>query len=488
MEIQMRRHIILGIGSLLIAGCPAGFTDLCDNGACDNDASLGDSGIDAPPGCDLTKDPKDSLPCVDDSIGIFVDATNGKDSNLGTKSAPMQTIAAGLGKTNTQHARLYICEGTYPEDVTLDASHDGVSLYGGWKCADWSYAGTKPLIGKTNMAGKIDSLVKGTTIEDVAIQAADATNPGDSSIAMFVNASQKVALARVSLNAGVGVSGVTGTLTPYTFPTALDGNGANGDDGGIAKAVNCPAGDTSTGGKGGTVSISPSTFPGDDGLPNRGAGDGGVGGATCVMGDNGGSGAAGNAALATAYGSLSTSWGAMNGADGGPGGPGQGGGGGGAASPTVNQHGGGGSGGGGACGGAGGGGGGGGGSSFALVSSGSGVNVTASSMVTKNAGNGGNGVAGQTGQSPGGLAGAGVIPGCNGGGGGAGGSGGGGGGGAGGLSVGVFYKGTTPVVDGATQSAITIGNKGSGGTGASSNNGVDGDAQSMLECQSPLCN
>ena len=477
----MRRHIALTIGTLLIAGCPAGYANLCDNGACDTDASIGDSGIDAPPGCDLTKDPKDSLPCVDDSIGIFVDATGGKDSNAGTKEAPMQTIGAALGKTNTQHARVYVCEGTYTEDVTLDASHDGVSLYGGWKCADWSYSGNKPVIGKTNNAFKIDSLATGTTIEDLSVVAADATNAGDSSIAMFVNASKTVSLARVALSAGVGIKGADGTLTNYTFPGSLDGNNADGGAGGAAKSVTCPNGDISVGGKGGD-----NGFDGQDGTP--GPSDKGTLAACSGTNTGGGKGAAGIAGLdAVAIISVgvleATGW-APTSADGGAGGAvGQGGGGGGGVG-----GGGGGSGGAGGCGGAGGGGGSGGGSSFGLVAVASTVNVTASTITTKSAGNGGAGVAGQLGQTPGGLAGAATIPGCNGGSGGAGGNGGAGGGGAGGLSVGVFYKGTAPTLDSATTGAITVGSKGTGGAGGAANDGVDGVAQPTLECQTPLCN
>lgn len=483
----MRRHIALTIGTLLMTACPAPFTDLCDNGACDADASLNDTGVDAPPGCDLTKDPKDSLPCVDDGVGIFVDATNGKDTNAGTKAAPMQTIGAALGKTNTQHARVYICEGTYAEDVTLDASHDGVSLYGGWKCGDWSYSGGKPTIGKSSLAAKIDSLVKGTTVADLTISAADGINAGDSSISMLVSASQNINIVRVVFAAGTGVKGADGALTVFNFPASLDGNPAIADDGGAPKVVNCPAGDVSTGGKGGDVTANRN---GDDGLPNLGAGDGGAGGTnSCSNGTAGNIGHAGDAgAGSSSRGSITTKWGASSGTTGASGGVGQGGGGGGANFVSGPQHGGGGSGGSGGCGGAGGGGGQGGGSSFGLVTVASSVNVTLSSVTTHGAGAGGNGAGGQVGQSVGGLGGAGTIPGCNGGGGGVGGNGGGGGGGAGGLSVGVFYKGAVPNVDASTTSAITIGAKGSGGIGASANNGVDGDAQTILECKLPLCN
>ncbi len=105
-------YIALASSLAVIAGCPT-FVGDCDYGACDRDAadSAADNAVDTPPGCSPSADPKDSPACVADSVGVFVDATNGKDSNAGTKEAPMQTIAAALGKTGALK-RLYVCEGT----------------------------------------------------------------------------------------------------------------------------------------------------------------------------------------------------------------------------------------------------------------------------------------------------------------------------------------------------------------------------------------
>src|SRR5215813_7670849 len=67
-----------------------GDAGLLDHTNGDSDASTSEGGEDvlpdnAPPGCDPGKDPKDSLPCVDDTYGLFVDGTKGADSNDGTK-------------------------------------------------------------------------------------------------------------------------------------------------------------------------------------------------------------------------------------------------------------------------------------------------------------------------------------------------------------------------------------------------------------------
>ena len=122
---------------------------------------------------------------------------------------------------------------------------------------------------------------------------------------------------------------------------------------------------------------------------------------------------------------------------------------------------------------------------MALVSSASGVTITASELVATAAGDGGNGLAGQLGQPIFGFHGNGAAAGCQGGAGGPGGNGGSGGGGAGGISVGALWKGlAAPTIDASTTSKITLaakgGNKGLGGT-TPTNDGIDGVAQAVLE-------
>ncbi len=318
----MKRRWALGLGgaAALVAGlvgCPdfapddvCGYPGFCGDSSVTEGGKDGgsDGPVACPPGCELSKDPKDSPACVASSVGVFVDSTK-SDSNNGAKETPVATVGKGLALAKQNGLpRIYVCEGTYAEDLVIDASHDGISIYGGWKCADWSYSGGKPVIGKTTTASKLDALTQGTTIEDVAIAAPDATSAGESSLAMFVNGSQNVALSRVALSAGVGVKGADGTLTTYTFPASLDGNNANGDDGGAPKSVNCPAGDVTVGGKGGDVAANRN---GDNGQPALGGGDGGTGGSgSCTNGGVGltgangdaGAGAATNGAVETAVG------------------------------------------------------------------------------------------------------------------------------------------------------------------------------------------
>ncbi|HSQ65306.1 MAG TPA: hypothetical protein VLM85_18935 [Polyangiaceae bacterium] len=480
--------------SALFANCSSSTQGTCQETAtCPPDAS------DGPPPlvCDTTKDPKDQAGCLDDRVGVFVDGAGGNDGNPGTKTAPVKTIAKALTLATTL-TRLYVCEGTYAEDVTLDASHDGVSIYGGYACGAWTYSGNKPQIGAGTLALKIDTTTKPITIEDVLVKAADATAPGGSSVAALVNgAAGAVSFVRVNLTAGAGkagADGVTGTnynaslLSNNVLIKGHDATGGGAGNGGpqlcTGLCTDNVVGAGGAGGQGGT-----STQGGATGSPSSlGGGAGGTANTSCGGAGSGGTGAdqptaGADAVSPTALGTLAAGgWAPTSGSTATNGAPGQGGGGGGGASFADNSAGGGGGGGCGGCGGAGGAGGAGGGASIALAALSSTISLTASELHAGNAGNGGKGAAGQGGQS-GGLYGNGSAPGCAGGSGGKGSAGGSGAGGVGGISVGILYKGTAPTADSATSAATTMGTAGTKGTGgkAGQNDGIDGVAQALLQ-------
>jgi hypothetical protein len=478
----MRTTLQLGF---LFAACvvDCGSKNLCDNDACDaQDGSMNDAGYDAPPppGCDLTMDPRDSPACVADSVGIFVSPT-GLDSNPGTKELPMLTVAGGIGRTGALK-RVYVCAGTYPEDLALDATHDGVSIYGGFLCQTWGYqASQQPVIGKSNNSAKISGLTMPVFIEDLAINAADGMNPGDSSVAVLVaSCSATVTFARVSLTAGVGQDGAPGSLTSYVYPTQgqLNGNSSAGIDGGSPNTIACPGGDSTTGGQGGYGN-------GQDGVDGT-PGPSDKGTLVACVGTNagGGNGASGgngaDAPVIPNLGTLTSSaWAPASGTTGVHGSVGQGGGGG------AGVGGGGGGGGGcGGCGGNAGGGGGGAGASLALAAFSSDVILTTSTLAASTPGSGGSGLAGQSGETVVGFHGNGTGTACQGGNGGTGGNGGAGAGGAGGISVGILWKGTQPTVDSATTAQITVASQGgTKGTGGNSpmNDGIAGVAMPVLQ-------
>lgn len=468
--------LLCGLG-LLVTACPAVLDDECAEGACGPRTNAGEGGSDVVDGgADAPLDPCIDMPtaaqCLDETKAIFVSSPNGDDqSATGMRVKPFKTIGAALKSITADKRRIYVCEGTYPEDLALNATHAGVSLFGGIDCTWKAAPAIKPVIGASANPVKIDGTT-GLAIADLAVEAKDATT--GSSIAVFANGSA-LTLNRVRITGGMGAKGDTGTRTDYVFPSPL--SGTDGNAGGTEKLVMCPAGDTTKGGKGGASGVD-----GESGLP--GADNKGTVLLCSMSNTGGGNGFLPGTSPAGAMGALTvgelnaTGWKPEAGSDGANGGAGQGGGGG--AGLGAGTGGGGGAGG---CGGKGGGGGSGGGASVAIASYQTTIRLINAVLVAKDAGAGGAGGTGQAGQSPGGAHGSGTsaTTACQGGNGAAGGAGAAGGGGAGGISVGILFKGSAPIADDGTKQAIIVGKKGSPGAGVGQMPGVDGVAQALLD-------
>ena len=480
--------LLLGVAGLVeFAGCNASF-DICEGSACGSSDGGGDDGQVLPQGCDPSKDPKDSIACVDDSIGIFVSAS-GSDSNAGTKSSPLKTIGAAVGKLTSQHNRVYVCDGTYAETVKLTGP---ANIFGGFACADWSYAGTLPKVGPatSGYALDVESVSGAVVVEDLELDAPSGQAPGESSIAVFVTQSTNVLLRRVTAKSGDGAPGADAVATSNWDEDAgaapkgndVDAAVSAGNVGGAPCLSVCVNGQASTGGAGGNVAAA-----GADGGPNipenptgqipKHNGIGSTCGVTFPGPGADGFPADGGTAGAAKSGTLASSgWQVELATSGATGGIGQGGGGGGGgAGPTNGAGGGGGCGG---CGGAGGAGGGSGGSSFAILGFQSTVTADACTFQAGGGGVGKTGGSAQFGQA-GGFAGAAIPPGsggdgCNGAPGGTGGAGAGGGGGAGGNAIAIGYVGTKPTVTGGSMQEGNAGTHGAGGTGAAGNDGLPG--------------
>ena len=488
----MRAYLVGSVSfvvGLAAIGCSgdSSIPDAGDDASADGAADVG-SDVIVPPNCDLTADVMSSPACIDDGIGVFVDGAGGNDTGLGTKASPFKTLAHAIGAVGAK-PRVYVCAGTYTEDISLTQAND-VSIYGGLACGTWTYDGSLPNIGKSTLALHVDGVIKPVVFSDLSFVAAAGTNPGDSSIAALINASTDVTLRRVKLRPSAGKDGKGGTTgtnwsTVAQTDASIAGHNASGGTGATDHACTlCTDGKNSTGGGGGT-GTSLSSTAGNAGAPNLNGQspiDGAGGANTCTAGHNGADATNGTAAPgASVLGKLtSAGWSPGGGNDGPNGGPGQGGGGGGGGA-NLTSPGGGGGGGCGGCGGAGGAGGGAGGASVGLAVLTSKVTLVTCDIVTLAGGAGGTGSSGQDGQL-GGYTGTAVSPGCAGGVGGKGGKGGAGGGGAGGISVGVLYTDTKPTVDQATTIIVPTSPapKGAGGS-AGTNDGIDGVAQAMLQ-------
>ncbi|WP_394841801.1 hypothetical protein LZC95_32585 [Pendulispora brunnea] len=465
-----------------------------------------DAGFDSnpqqwPAGCIPAADPGDSLPCVDESVALFVAPKDkgGSEGGAGTKTSPISTLRAALDKVGVR-PRIYVCGGNYEEAVTINHR---VSIFGGFDCSggNWTVPKNAPLA--TNIAPSavgtpaltIQAVSEAITLMDMSFTSKDATAAGGNSIAGWVTQSSDVTFKRVTFTAGAGKDGDPKDEPKITDPApAKDGIDADAGAPGGEQPNDCSAlkagNNRSVGAPGGDKGETGAARGGDGGIglpqiqpPNPNDNFNGVGGQGLASGDvctsvpgarNGSLGVGG--AKTPVTGPLGTvaqdGYHGVDGLKGGDGQTAQGGGGGGGQVGTS----GGGGGGAGGCGGQGGAGAQAGGSSIALLVYKTKVHLFQSKLAAAAPGKGGHGGKGQKGQEGGG----GSRPlggGCGGGPGGHGGGGAGGNGGAGGSSIGLAYGGdpsAAPEIDGKAVTAEIASQPGWTTTAPNNNHGVKG--------------
>lgn len=479
-------------------------TDLPDGTSSDAGANPPSSGI------VVAGNPDDSE--LNEQFGVFV-STRGSDTANGTRSAPLATVSAGIRLAKQYGRRVYVCAGTYKENVVME---DGVPMLGGIDCTtDWKFSKTTRarIEAPSSPAVIAKNITTATRLDGFEILAPDAALASEHSMAVFAVDSVGLTIAHSRLQAGRGGDGTNGaaptTLIPSGNPNGVDGEpalrcgagqcttastlaaGGNGACSGVAGHDGFAGG---TGGRGGTYDITiqgvwtPVKYASkigmltllfddttSDGL--AGQGPGGAGGTSGVHAQDGAAGLAGkDGHNGSSYGYALAADGltVASGTKGTDGEPGKGGGGeGGTASGLPQLTGGrtrgwGGPGGGaGGCPGLAGEAGTGGGASIALAAYASPVRVEACELVTSTGGNGGQGTLPSL-PTAGGVGG--LVSGFTqrAGHGGAGGHAGISGHGAGGPSIGIGWAGTEPVV---TDTTYKIG-PGGAGAPAKTGNGV----------------
>ena len=453
------------------------------------------------PGCI----PSSTQNAVRDDCGVFVSSSKGGDGPEydGSKGKPFATIGKALG--SAKNGPIYLCAETFTETVQLKA---GATIYGGLDCAsgEWTSIGATKKSEISPEAGQVPLVLDpgvAAMIEDVAIRAKDAVEPGSSSIAIIATPGAELALARCDVEAGAAKDGDTGEkFATSAAPGPMGNVGIEACTAAIvvpgAGVTNaCDDADPNDNSISGAGGIGQEAIGGDGskGSPgatdNRGLGEDATACTDGTPGDDGTPGTSGTGAQGTGT-ITAQGYAGTSGTPGDKGKPGQGGGGGGGAKggtgagkcADMASAGGasGGSGGSGGCGGAGGKGGQAGGASIGILSLGATLVFADVKISANNGGNGGDGGAGQLG-GMGGPAGAGgskgsaasLKDGCSGGPGGTGGSGGKGGGGLGGPSIGIAHTGEAPDIKSAT---ITVGTPGTGGAGeGDGGNGAPGIAE-----------
>jgi hypothetical protein len=430
-----------------------------------------------------------------DGCGVFVSSSLGDDASVGTREAPVKTIARALDLAAQSSGIIFACSEAFPEAVRVRGK---VDIWGGFDCTmGWlHYGGARGTVldAGPDVVPLLFEPRATSTIFDVEVQAKAATVPSGSSIAAAVLAGAVVHIHRGKLFGGLAAAGADGAPGhPMNAPAMAGTDGRFGQDactddfvsGANPVQIGCEGqnstsgfggeGTTDHGLSGGDGELMPIPNPGGFGLGGRGA----TPTVDCINGDTGANGLDGAHGMVTRglgrFDDRGTYLG-VNGGDGGHGFPGQGGGGGGGTRGgamfcgTERKTGGasGGSGGSGGCGGRGGQGGSHGGASIGLVILNASVNIDGTELRGRQGGDGGDGGYFQIGGAPGagalGGRGFGGSPfGCSGGDGGKGGNGGHGGGGQGGPSIGVAYVGAPPLV---VRSEPSAESGGRGGLGA----------------------
>ncbi|WP_394847442.1 hypothetical protein [Pendulispora brunnea] len=483
------RALVTWRSALLLILIPIPIASAVGCGSDSADAPGDDGSVDvAPPGCDLSVDPGQSTPCIDDKVAIFVapSSANGNDSNPGTRAQPVATLTRALEKAAASKPRVYVCKGDYTDNVNVTASR---GIFGGFSCTDWSVnAAANPVTVAPSAGVPLTVHANDVTIADIAFNAP----PGSaatttSSIAAIVENALRIVLSRLTLTASDAINGADGQGPPDALARGVDGNNADAGTGAPARVPTpaCPPGSGTTqggaGGSNGGQGTNGDPFGVYDGGPpgtGQKSGAGGKGNVSCGNDGLGHDGAdapsSDPGAGAAKIGSIHDGkWAPQDGTAGPVGRVGQGGGGGGGGT----NAGGGGGGAPGGCGGIGGSPGKGGGASIALLSIGSDIRLVGGTLTAKKPGDGGKGMLGQKGQLGGGGGDRGNSLACVGGAGGAGGNGGAGGGGAGGVSAGILFSGPQPKTqDAPTITAVSKGGAAGIGGIAATNDGVPGQA------------
>ena len=341
-------------GPAALAGCGPSVADYCAPGSpeCSSaDATASDATPDgkaeagvAPLGCDPAKAPHDEPCVVDDAFGVFASPV-GSDTNLGSKSAPVRTIGRAMDLAKAAGKRVYACAGSYPEQLVVGLSRDGVNVYGALDCAMWTYGAANKVVvtpAQSGYALELEGLQTGASFEDLEFDAQNASAgiPAASSIAVFVSSSQGVSFDRVTMGAGNANDGAPGgsigAATNWfgTAPAYADLNGNDAQDAGGAPSKRCTCRDQSetSGGAGGGPMNIPTPGAGTPEYSDAGVGAGGSNAQSCASGGTGQNG--GDAPVPTAsvpsssLGTCSQSgWLPSSGSPGDDGRPGQGGGG-----------------------------------------------------------------------------------------------------------------------------------------------------------------
>lgn len=212
-----------------------------------------------------------------EAFGVFVAPTGSRDGD-GSRARPLAGLQQAITQAASSKKRVYLCEGTYREALTLV---DGVSIVGGLDCAQprWRLGGDgarSRVQAPSSPAITARELTTTTRLEALQVEAPYATQPGASSIGLLAESSPGLTVARSSIEAGNGAHGADGApaiqlrmdlgadgavslgagprcgTPPSQVCLALDPTRFNGGEGGRSVCLGAPGHDGAPGGRGGS--------------------------------------------------------------------------------------------------------------------------------------------------------------------------------------------------------------------------------------------
>ncbi|MDB4945399.1 MAG: hypothetical protein JWP97_4933, partial [Labilithrix sp.] len=263
--------VVLATG---VAACGVGSD--CDFGLCAVASAPPDGGDGGGQPTDPCLANPTASECLSDDSAIFVSGPTGAATGAtGARAKPFKTIGAALQALTAAKKRIFVCAGTYPEDVSLASSAAGVSVFGGVTCAWAADDKARPVIGASATPLAIRG-ASGVAIANVTFVAKDATT-GSSVAATVVSAD--VTFKGVTLQAGAGAAAKPEPrkVEPFDFSALAS---LDGQTDGTERRVSCPGGAETVGGAGGAGGLQ-----GEPGLP--GPAPGGMLGGVCGVGTPG---------------------------------------------------------------------------------------------------------------------------------------------------------------------------------------------------------
>jgi hypothetical protein len=217
-----------------------------------------------------------------DAFGVFVSPLGRADAD-GKHANPLASIQAGIDLAKRFGKRVYVCNGSFHEALTLA---DAVSIVGGLDCTanEWRVSNSRTRVESPSIpAVRAANIASATRIEGLEIFAPNATQPSGTSIGLLATNASALVIANTKITSGDGMKGNDGTdgIQLANAPTA-DGAHATGAVAcGIASCSQIPGGWLRPGG----ATAGSNTCLGAPGHTAQPGGKGGSGGVWQVVND-----------------------------------------------------------------------------------------------------------------------------------------------------------------------------------------------------------